>query len=78
MAIKPRKYARKRSLDGLVARSRPLTRQIDVVSLPEGYGQFPRLRRCKPLKTKRFPAVLRLVSGKIDSYHFDPDYEFMT
>ncbi len=78
MAIKARKYSRKRSLDGLVARSRPLTRQIEVVLSPEGHDQFPRLRRCKPLKTKRFPAVLRLVSGKIDSYHFDPDYEFMT
>ncbi|GBF28336.1 hypothetical protein MnTg02_03400 [bacterium MnTg02] len=78
MALKPQKYARKRSRDGLVARSRPLTRQIAVVSTSSGYGHFSWLQRCKTLKTKRFPAVLRLVSRKIDSYHFDPVYEFMT
>jgi len=78
MALKPQKYARKRSRDGLVARSRPLTQQIVAVSAPEGYGQFSRPQRCNPLKINRFSAGLRLVSEKIDSSHFDPVYEFMT
>ena len=78
MALKPRKYARKSSPDGLVARSRALTRQIAAVSSSEEYDQFARLQRCKLLKTKRFPANSRLVSGQIDSYHIDPVYEFMT
>ncbi len=78
MAMKPQKYARKRSQDGLVARSRPLMQQIAVVSSSFGYGQFSWLQRCKPLKARRLPAGLRLVSRKIAPYHFDPVYEFMT
>jgi len=78
MALKPQKYARESSPDGLVARSRALTRQIAAVSTSGGYDQFARLQRCKFLKTKRFPANPRLVSGQIDSYHIDPVYEFMT
>jgi len=78
MALKPQKYARKCSPNGLVARSRALTLQIAAVSASEGYDQFARLQRCKFLKTKRFPANSRLVSGQIDSYHIDPIYEFMT
>ena len=78
MALKPLKYARKSSPDGLVARSRALTRQIAAVSALGGYDQFARLLRCKFLKTRRFPANSRLVSGQIDSYHIDPIYEFMT
>ena len=78
MALKPQKYARKSSLDGLVARSTALTRQIAAVSSSGGYDQFARLQRCKFLKTRRFPANSRLVSGQIDKYHIDPIYEFMT
>ena len=78
MALKPQKYARKRPQDGLVAHSRPLTLQIEAVCASLRYDQFVRLQRCKLLKTKRFPAILRLVSEQIDSYHFDPVYEFMT
>ena len=78
MAMKPQKYARKSSPDGLVARSRALTRQIAAVSSSEGYDQFARLQRCKFSKTVRFPANPRLVSGQIDSYHIDPVHEFMT
>jgi len=62
----------------LVARSRALTRQIAAVSSSGGYDQFARLQRCKFLKTRRFPANSRLVSGQIDAYHIDPIYEFMT
>jgi hypothetical protein len=40
MALKPQKYARKSSPDGLVVRSRALTRQIAAVSSSEGYDQF--------------------------------------
>ena len=78
MALKPRRYARKSSPDGLVARSRALTQQIAAVSASEGYDQFARLQRCKFLKTRRFPANSHLVSGQIDKYHIDPIYEFMT
>jgi len=78
MALKPQKYARKRSQDGLVARLRPLTQQIAVVLASLAYGQLSWLQRCKTLKTERFPAGLRLVSRKIAPYHFDPFYEFMT
>jgi hypothetical protein len=35
-----------------------------------GYGEFAQQRRCKSLKTMRFPTVLRLVSEQIHSYHF--------
>ncbi len=78
MALKPQKYARKRSQDGLVAHSRPLTPQIDAVSASFGYDQFVQLLRCKFLKTKRFPENLRLVSEQIDSYHIDPIYGSVT
>ena len=78
MALKPQKYARKSSPDGLVARSRVLTQQIAAVSSSEGYDQFARLLRRELLKTIRFPANSRLVSGQIDSYHIDPIHEFMT
>jgi hypothetical protein len=78
MALKPQKYARKSSPDGLVARSRALTRQIAAVSSLEGYDQFARLQRCKFLKTRRFPANSRLVPGQIDLCHIDHIYEFMT
>jgi hypothetical protein len=50
MAPKPRKYARKWTQDGPVARSSPLTRQIEVVLASFGYGQFVRLMRRKLLK----------------------------
>ncbi len=77
MALKPQKYARKSSPDGLVARSRVLTRQIAAVSASEGYDQFARLQHCKFLKTERYPANSRFVSGQIDSYHIDPVHDFM-
>jgi len=78
MALKPRKYVRKRVPDGLVAHSKPLTQQIEAVSASFGYDQFVRLQRCKLLKAIRLPAILRLVSKQIDSYHFDPVYGSMT
>jgi len=78
MALKPGKHARKSTQVGLDARPSALTLQIEAVSASGGYDQFVRKRRCKLLKTKRFPACLRLVSGQIDSYQIDPDYEFMT
>jgi len=78
MAMKPRKYARKRTLNGLVAHSRALTRQIEAVSTSFGYDQFIQVQRCKLLKAIRLPATLRLVSEQIDSYHFDPVYGSMT
>lgn len=62
--------------DGLFAHSSALTQQIAAVLPSCGYDQFARLQRCNPLKTERFPAVSRLVSEQIDSYHFDPVYEF--
>ncbi|MFV2002299.1 MAG: hypothetical protein ACC619_04895 [Paracoccaceae bacterium] len=78
MALKPGKYASKSAQIGLIARSSGFAPQIDAVSASEGYDQFVRQPRCKLLKTKRFPASLRLVSEKIDSYQIDPDNEFMT
>jgi len=58
MALKPQKYARKSSPDGLVARSRALTRQIAAVSSSKGYDQFAPLLRCKFLKTKKVSCEL--------------------
>ncbi|WP_208999723.1 hypothetical protein [Stappia sediminis] len=43
-----------------------------------GYGGFARQRRCKPLKTRRFPAGLRLVSEQIRVYHFNLVYGSIT
>ncbi len=78
MAVKLQKYARKSVQDGLFAHSSALTQQIEAVLPSFGYHQFVQQQRCKFLKTKRFPANLRLVSEQIDSYHFDPVYESMT
>jgi len=76
MAVKRQKYARKSAQDGLLAHSSVLTPQIAAVLSSCGYDRFARLRRCKPLKNIRFPAVLRLAYEQIDSYHCDPVYEF--
>jgi len=56
------KYARKRGADWLFAFPGTLTRQIAAIVVSFGYDQFAQLQRCKLLKTKRFPANLRLVS----------------
>ncbi len=45
---------------------------------PEGYGQFARLQRRKPLKGYSLPADLLLVCEPIGSYHFNQIYEFTT
>ena len=78
MASKLQKYARKSAPDGLFAHSSALTLQIEAVLTSFGYDQFVRQQRCKFLKTRRFPANLRLVSKQIDSYHFDPVYGSVT
>jgi uncharacterized protein with PIN domain len=78
MASKQQKYARKRVQRWAFAHSSPLTQQIAAVLSSFGYDQFDQLQRCKLLKTKSFPASLRLVSEQIDSYHIDPVYESMT
>ena len=39
------------------------------LSVPEGFGEYARLLRCKSLKAFWFPASLRLVSGHIRSNH---------
>jgi len=41
-------------------------------------GGFCQQQRCKPLKTGRFPAGLRLVSDQIHATHFNLIYEFVT
>ncbi len=73
-----RKYARKRVKDGLIARLRRLTTQIEVdlvLYLRQiQYGHFVHWLRCKSLKVQALPADLRLSSEQIDSYHFDPVY----
>ncbi len=80
MALKMRKYARKRVKSGLYARSNALTTQIEaglVLYLKQApYGHFAHWLRCKPLKVQALPANLRLSSEQIDSYHFDPVHEF--
>ena len=58
--------------DGLLPIQVLWRKQIAAVLSSAGYGQFVQLLRCKFLKTKRFPANLRLVSEQIDTYHFNP------
>ena len=41
------------------------------------WSEFSRQQRCNPLKTARFPAGLRLVSGQIHLHHFNLSYEGM-
>ena len=78
MALKLQNYASKCLPDGLVARSGAFRLQIAALSSLDGYNHVARLQRCKFLKTRRFHANSRLVSGQIDSYHIDSHYEFLT
>ena len=78
MALNPQKSAGKGSPDGLVARSTGVTRRTAAESSSGRDDQLARLQHCKFLKTSRFPANSRLVSGQIDSYHIDPSYELMS
>jgi len=68
-----RKYARKRAKDGLSARLRSLTTQIEADLAPSLrttlHGHFAHLVRYKLLKMLAFPANLRLPSEQIDSCH---------
>ena len=45
---------------------------------PEGWGVFACLLRSKHLKTKRFPACLRLADRQIRSHQTHSEYEFST
>jgi len=81
MELDMRKYARKKTKNGLIARLRRLTTQIEadlVLWLRQiQYGHFAHWMRCKPLKVRTLPAALRLSSKQIGSYHFDPVHELV-
>ena len=60
------RYSRKRLKSGLYARSKALTRKIDVqIKRPADGVALTGGRRCKGLKVGRLPSPLRLATGQI-------------
>ncbi len=78
MVPKAQKYEVKMIAARTFVRARSFWPRIAALLASCGQGIFALSLRCKLLKTKRFPANLRLAEKQICSCHFDPVYEFMT